>query len=76
MARTTITIDDDILAAGRMLARERSESLGKVLSDLARRGLKPQLEYRRARGFPIFEVREGAPVMTPDDVKRALDDTE
>ncbi len=74
MSRTTLQIDDDLLAAARTLARERGESLGRVISDLARRGLRPDVSYSEEEGFPVFEVREGAPVMTPEDVRRALDD--
>ena len=74
MSRTTLQIDDDVLAAARVLARERGESLGRVVSELARRGLEPRVAYAEARGFPVFEVREGAAVMTPDDVRRAIDD--
>jgi hypothetical protein len=74
MSRTTLEIDDDVLAAARVLARERGESLGQVVSELARRGLEPRVAYTEAGGFPVFEVREGAAVMTPDHVRRALDD--
>lgn len=74
MSRTTLQIDDDVLAAARILARERQASLGRVVSELARRGLRPELRYSETEGFPVFEVREDAPVMTPEDVRRALDD--
>jgi hypothetical protein len=76
VSRTTLQIDEDVLAAARVLARERQESLGRVVSDLARRGLRPALSYAEAEGFPVFEVREGAPVMTPEDVRRALDEAD
>jgi hypothetical protein len=74
VSRTTLQIDDDVLAAARTLARERGESIGHVLSELARRGLRPEGSYGEDRGFPVFEVREGATLITPDDVRRALDD--
>ena len=73
--RTTLTIDDDILAAAKTLAAERKKSLGEVVSELARRGLRPAPQTRyEDGGLPIFEVREDAPVFGPDDVDRALDD--
>ncbi|MFO7534651.1 MAG: type II toxin-antitoxin system VapB family antitoxin, partial [Kiritimatiellia bacterium] len=34
--RTTLSIDDDLLAAARSLARAKSQSLGQALSELAR----------------------------------------
>lgn len=37
--RTTLDIDDDILAAAKELARAEGKTAGQVLSDLARRAL-------------------------------------
>lgn len=37
--RTTLDLDPDVLAAARELSRRRRQSLGRVLSDLARRAL-------------------------------------
>jgi hypothetical protein len=37
--RTTIDIDDDVLAAARDLARAEGRTMGQVISDLARRAL-------------------------------------
>ncbi|MCD6679820.1 MAG: CopG family transcriptional regulator [Burkholderiaceae bacterium] len=37
--RTTLDLDSDVLAAARDLARRRRQSLGRVLSDLARKAL-------------------------------------
>ena len=37
--RTTVDIDADVLAAAKDLARRRRQSLGRVLSDLARKAL-------------------------------------
>jgi hypothetical protein len=74
VSRTTLEIDADVLAAARTLAREKGESIGRVISELARRGLRPKSSYDEDHGFPVFEVREGAALITPDDVRRALDD--
>ena len=38
--RTTVTIDDDVLAVARALADRTGCSLGSALSELARRGFK------------------------------------
>jgi hypothetical protein len=72
--RTTLTIDDDVLQAARALATARGESLGAVVSELARRGLKPSAPVAYREEFPVFEVGEDAPVFGPDEVNRALDD--
>lgn len=38
--RTTLAIDDDILAAAKSLAERQSKSVGEVISALARQGLQ------------------------------------
>ena len=53
--RTTLDIDDDVLQAAKELAAMRSSSAGKVLSELARRGLERQT--------PEVSLRNGVPVM-------------
>jgi hypothetical protein len=76
--RTTLTIDDDLLAAARSLAQARSESLGKAISDLARRGLEATPRVRPnagGSGFPVFSVPKGARPITLEDVRRAEDET-
>lgn len=72
--RTTLSIDDDVLQAARALAAARGESLGTVVSALARKGLKPAAPIAYREEFPVFEVRENAPVFGPDEVGRALDE--
>jgi len=57
--RTTVDLDDDVLAAA-----ER-RSLGKVLSDLIRRGLAPR---------PVVRVGPNAGPITAEKVRAALDD--
>ena len=41
MMRTTLQLDDDVLVAARVLARERRLSIGAVISDLVRQALTP-----------------------------------
>ena len=53
--RTTLDIDEDILQAAKELGTLRGTSAGKVLSDLARRGLE--------REAPEVPVRNGVPLM-------------
>ena len=75
MMRTTLTIDDDILRAAKTLAAQQGQSIGAVISELARRGLRPEPRMRyEDGGLPVFEVRENAPVFGPEEVERALDD--
>lgn len=69
--RTTLQLDDDVLAAARVLARQQRTSLGAVISDLARRALvepKPASSSGRQaadqrNGLPLLPWKEtGAPV--------------
>lgn len=70
--RTTLEIDDDVLAAARSLARADKRSIGAVISALARRGLAPQPQRARRRGgLPAFEVSADAAPITLEMVKRA-----
>ena len=71
--RTTLDIDDSVLAAARAIAASQGRSLGTVVSELARRGLEPA-PIADEDGFPVFAVPPGAPPITPDMVERALDE--
>lgn len=75
--RTTVTIDDDVLAAARSLARHDGRSVGAVLSDLARRGLERPLGARpqvAGRRFPVFEPGPAAEQLTTERVAELLDE--
>lgn len=72
--RTTLNLDPDVLRAVRHLAREQGRSLGQVLSDLARRALRPTPEPAYESDFPVFRVREDAPPLTPEMVDEALEE--
>ena len=73
--RTTLDIDDEILEAAKSIARERNLSVGAVLSDLARRGLRPDTKnLRRHEGFPVFDVSPDGKVLTLDRVKHYEDE--
>jgi len=72
--RTTLDVDDDVLAAARTLASEQSVSLGRALSELARRGLTGT-RIRVEGAMPVFDVPADAPPITPDMVRAALDES-
>jgi len=55
--RTTLAIDDDVLAAARELAAMQRKSVGEVISSLARQALRPAEPNRRKRnGVPLLRV--------------------
>ena len=73
MVRTTLEIDDDVVAAARELAAEERRSLGSVISELARRGLTPA-RVEASDGMPVIRVPPGTPPITAEMVRRALDE--
>ena len=60
--RTTLEVQDDIYQIARELARDRLESIGKVLSDLARRGLSVGVGAALDGTNPIA-TRNGVPLL-------------
>lgn len=73
--RTTVDIEDDVMAAVRSLAQAQNRSFGAVLSDLARRGLAPRPDALADDDlFPRFRTRPGAVPITPEMVDAALDE--
>lgn len=71
--RTTLTLDDDVVAAAKELAAGERRSLGSVVSELARRGLTPA-RVEAEDGMPVIRVPAGTPPITPEMVRRALDE--
>ncbi len=72
--QTTIDIDDDVLADAEQLARQTSQTVGKVLSSLSRMQLKLSLSASTGRsGFPLLPMRDPTPV-TLEDVNRLRDE--
>ena len=71
--RTTLDIDDNLLAIARIRARERGISIGAAVSEIMRRGLEVP-RTRSKRGFPVFQMPPDAPVITEEIVARYRDD--
>ena len=72
--RTTLQLDDDVYQVARSLAAAEGRSLGEVVSRLVRLGLAPRTALRERNGFPVFDVDVRSGAITPDMVRRALDD--
>ena len=72
--RTTLNIDDDVLAVARALAAHTGKSLGQAVSELARRSLPRRLEIDEKNGIPHFRVPADTPPITDEEVKKALND--
>lgn len=71
--RTTLDLDEDVLSAARELAADGRRSLGSVISEYARRGLTPA-QIEADGDLPVIRVPAGTPPITPQMVRRALDE--
>ena len=70
--RITVTLDEDAFTAAQSLARSSGKTLGQVLSELARRGLRSAPEFRSGTNLPpAFEVPPAAPGISLEAIRRA-----
>jgi hypothetical protein len=72
--RTTLTLDDDVYQAAQHLASTSGQRPGKVLSAMARRGLRQEPRLRPRRGLPHCSVPADAPLIPAARVQKQLDD--
>jgi hypothetical protein len=74
--RTTLAIDDDILAAAKHLAEREQRSLGEVISALARQGLSRGTRGSRSErnGIPLLPSRKAAVPVTLELVNQLRDE--
>jgi hypothetical protein len=68
--RTTLTLDDDILAMAARQAKLRGVSLSKTVSDLLRRGLSSPTPCQDKGGIVIFKLPADSPPVTTEEVRR------
>jgi hypothetical protein len=74
--RTTLDIDDRVLATARTLAREKGISIGSAVSELALRGLRQRADSSSSSEspFPTFPDSPHADPVTMEMVREALDE--
>lgn len=74
--RTTLSIDDDILAVAKELAEKQNQSIGKIISDLSRKALQTKIQtYPKIRnGVPLLPLRTEGRVVTSELIKELLDE--
>lgn len=56
--RTTLDLDDDLLTEAREIAKKKNTSIGRVVSDLARKGLGEKAPVTLRNGVPVFPPRK------------------
>lgn len=74
--RTTLAIDDDILAAARHLAEREQRTVGEVISSLARLALtRSEATARTERnGIPLLPSKKSASPVTLELVNQLRDE--
>jgi hypothetical protein len=71
--RTTLTIDDDVLAAAKAIAQQTDRTIGELVSELARAALRPRAQPSERNGIPLLPVRNPDAVVTPEIVNTLRD---
>lgn len=72
--RTTLAIDDDVLTVAKAIAQQQHSSVGKVVSDLARRALHPPAAPLSRNGVPLLPVSNRQAVVTLETVNSLRDE--
>lgn len=72
--RTTLAIDDDVLAAAKALARQQRRTVGEVVSELARTSLRRPPKRQSRNGLPLLPVPKPGTVVTMEIVNGLRDE--
>jgi hypothetical protein len=72
--RTTVTIDDDVLAAAKQFADSRGLTLGEALSQLARATLTERRRFDTRNGIVLLPASSSAKPASLEDVNGLRDD--
>lgn len=68
--RTTIDLPEELLRTAKALAENRHQTLSRVITDLAWKGLEPTpVTYALKNGFPILSPRPGSRSYGPEHIK-------
>jgi len=62
--RTTLDLEDDVLAIVRQLAQQRESTIGHVVSDLIRQAVATKSHENVRNGVILFSPKPGAPKPT------------
>lgn len=72
--RTTLAIDDDVLAAAKAIAQQQRKSVGEVVSDLARRALRRPRTRASRNGVPLLPMSDPQAIVTLETVNALRDE--
>lgn len=72
--RTTLSIDDDVLAQVKQLAASRATSLGRMATDLLRRALEADCATTTRNGLTVFDPGERSARVSSATVRRLVEE--
>ena len=72
--RTTLVLDEDVYEVAAARARLQRVSLGKAVSEMARRSLGAVRLEEDKRGFPVLRAPSGSPLITTERVRQLMDE--
>jgi negative regulator of replication initiation len=72
--RTTLSIDDDVLAQVKQLAAGRATSLGRTASDLLRRALEADCATTTRHGLTVLDPGERSALVPSATVRRLVEE--
>jgi hypothetical protein len=72
--RTTVDLEEDVLLAVKEIAKQRGNTIGQVLSDLARQALTRRTPVSSKHALPLFPVQPDAGVVTLELVNHLRDE--
>ncbi len=74
--RTTLSLEDDVLAEIKAYATSREIALGKAVTELVRRGLSAPLQTRVVNDFHVVELPPGSPRVSIEHVRTLQEELE
>ena len=71
--RTTLNLDEDVLAIAKSLAFRQRKPIGEVVSTIFRKGLTPTgSRVTQRNGITLFPIGDGAEEVTPEIIEELL----
>lgn len=61
------------MLVAKQLAAQRDSTMGRIISEYFRKGLEPGMAAKIRNGFPLFELKPGAPKPSLELINRLRD---
>jgi hypothetical protein len=73
--RTTLDLDDDVLAYAREKAKSQATTIGKVISEAVRKQAN-SAPVEKNRPYPVIPKRSNGPIITASYIRKLIDESE